>query len=186
MNFNAAFSILGYSNISGAQYEIDANILDYTGTYSSLDINVGDMIFVNGTEVGNPLVIGFRIDTIVDKSTPPFVKVRATCIFPENGPFDPTGEAIVGKPDSDGVIDVPDPTTFTLSTVFTNAVRNYLVSLISSGVDTVQTNVDTVQQSLTTLQETLNDDVMLKTNYDPDSDGVITGETIGVVDGGTF
>lgn len=186
MNFNAKFSILGYTPISGFQYEIEANIIDFTGNFSSLDIEAGNIIFVNGTEMGNPLVISYVVDAVLEKSSPPYVKVLATNTFPANGPFDPIGEAIIGKPDVDGIIDIPDPTTFTLSTVFTNAVRNYEVSLISGGVDTVKTNVDTVQSTLVDVQQALTDDVMLKANYDPDSDNVITGENIGVIDCGTF
>jgi len=165
MNFNATINVLTFNPTTGNQYQIEAQILDYTGLFSSSSVSVGDYIFVNGTQNGNPLVMIYHVDSIVTNTTPPNVTVLATYVGPDVGPFDPVGEALIAKPSSSGVVDIPDATTFQLSSLFVNAVRNYEIDTLNSSIPT---------------------DVMETKVYDPTNSGVIGGTQIGLVDGGVF
>jgi len=88
MNFNATFNVTGFIATGIAkQFSITAQVVDNTSLYSSLDVAVGNYIFVNGTQNGNPLVMIYHVDTIVDDTTPPSLTVLATYIGPETGPL---------------------------------------------------------------------------------------------------
>jgi hypothetical protein len=111
------------------EWEIESDFLDYTGSFSALDVQIGDRIFNDGTLLGNGIYI-YRIEQILPGTNFNTLVCRVKWDRQQqpplpNGPFEPL--AFFESAVCSVIYDTATITSFSaqnLSEPFVNAVRN--------------------------------------------------------------
>jgi hypothetical protein len=170
--FNARFDLNSHSQAPGETdiWIVQGNVVDNTGNFSSGNALVGDVIYNDGSAMAlGPLRYVVVSIQSVDGAT-----ITAALKWGLEGedPQEPIDGAAgcIGRPDSNGVITIPEALQQGLDVAFCNSVRNMESVLLSKKLSGVATPIG----------------VMYQAQYDKDKDLRIDLEALPVLDMGTF
>jgi hypothetical protein len=135
--FNAVLLQSGYTPLDPpGDFQVDGTVLDNSGLFYAGDIQPGNVYYSNGTPMGYPLVIKYRVVSIVDISNPPLASiiVRQEYPNPSDAIYEPQYEGIIGEANTVGLMQLPDLLLSGVTSDFLNGVRNYQNDLLNSAL----------------------------------------------------
>lgn len=144
--FAASFTPTNYSALDPpGDYDLSGNVVDNNGIYTGMDLQVGDVVYINTSGNGGPLMAKYIVLSIVDNTNNlPTVECTVRQIVPDmaNGTNDPWGvEGLVGRPDLVGVVQLLDWSVSSISSAFIMAIQNYQTDLSNASLLTICNNI---------------------------------------------
>ncbi|SPF55310.1 hypothetical protein SBF1_8130002 [Candidatus Desulfosporosinus infrequens] len=138
IRFNATLTVTEFNPLdSNGNYQIVAQVADNTGQFYSGNLDVGSIIFMDGSQNGEPSLIKYVVTEIIDATNPPNITFNCLQTDPTGGPFDPAGPiAIIGDPDANGMIQIPDFGVQNYASSLYTRIMNYQADLASMAITT--------------------------------------------------
>jgi hypothetical protein len=168
--FNARFDLTSSILVGPAVWNIVGAVVDNTGNFGSGDVLLGDIIYNDGNILGQgPLRYKIiSIQSVVNSDVQCSVQWEVpgeTAIEPIVG-----SSGLIGRPDTNSIIPIPDALQQSIDTAFCNSVRNMESIILSRIVNGITIPVG----------------IMMQEQYDKDIDLKIDVEALPNIDPGHF